>query len=326
MKIEARKKLGKKPEVVLIVCEDTKSSAYYIEQKAKSIGLPIINSIKKININSSSVDIQGIGKAPITIVKEAIKKKKNFNYEAKRKQSYSYSKVFCIMDVDDHSSLADAIEIINVENQKDKETKIIPIISNECFEIWYILHFDYTTAELHRDSKAKRSKTKMFIPNNRNLSKLIEKYLVIDKYNKAANNIFQLLKSKGIESDAINNAKKLNQHHLSTNNISENEIYKFNPSTQVYKLICKLNEMSDNVLEFTFEDLKKTDFDEIKNLCEAEDFIAFLWHKLHQRYSRLTYSKRFELLKEVFYKPFYSRAYNEDEKIREHFNQYYQNN
>ncbi len=232
----------KSPEIILIVCEDSKSSFFYLEQKARGLGLNVIEPYQDIDIKTNSVEILGLGKAPITLVNKAIARKRNFNEKAKENQTIPYSKVYCVMDVDDHESLERAIDKINTENELDKETEIVPIISNECFEVWYLLHFEYTTAQLFRDTRTKNE----FIANRRNLSRLMEKYLRIDDYAKGSVNIFKLLQSKGNEAEAIKRAKQLNQHHLSVNNIGANKIYTLNPSTQVYKLIGKLNEMAGN--------------------------------------------------------------------------------
>ena len=325
MKIEVQKKLRKKPEIILIVCEDSKSSSFYIEQKAKSVGIPLYKSIEKVKFDKGNVEIQGLGGDPIYLVSKAIERKNNFRSEQKRRQSYPFSKVFCVMDVDDHHSLAEAIVKINEENKKDTETEIIPIISNECFEVWYILHFELIKRELYRNSKTKRAKNKQFISPENNLSKLIEKYLGIKKYEKGNENIFELLKLKGNESAAIIRANDLNKHHLEVNKIKTNDIYKFNPSTQVHKLIIKLNEMSHNELEYKFETLQETDLLKIDYLCSNKSFILMLWELMHNTYSKLTYSERFILLIEIFTKPYNNKAFIEDQNIRDVLIEYYSN-
>ena len=57
---------------------------------------------------------------------------------AKRKvkeDGVKYDKVFCVFDRDNHhTAFAEAIELC-------KSKKFIPIVSNPCFELWLILHF-----------------------------------------------------------------------------------------------------------------------------------------------------------------------------------------
>lgn len=81
------------------------------------------------------------------------------------------------------------------------------IWSNECFELWVILHFEYLTAALSRD--------KYITKINASLSG--------ELYEKNRNDLYDLLLDKGDLTQAIKNAKKLhNDNGLN------------NPSTGVY--------------------------------------------------------------------------------------------
>ncbi len=328
MQIEARRTLGIKPEIILIVCEDEKSSAYYLEDKVKSVGIPIVKSIEKIKLDKSGVEIKGLGATPLTIVKKAIERKELFKKVQKYKSSIPYSKIFCVMDVDDHeqqgNQLTRALQAINDENKKDNETELIPIISNECFELWYVLHFDYTTAELYRNTKRKRGKNKEYIDDKRNLSKLIEKHLNIKKYDKGHRDIFELLQKNGNEKYAIINSKKLNRHHLNVNKITEDEIYKHNPSTQVFKLIIALNELGVHENPHDFKELQSQDISQIN--CSEIGFVKKLWKLLFEHYYYLGHIDRFNLLKEAFLKPYNNKVFREIEKVRELLCEYYMNN
>ncbi len=322
MKIKARELLGKKPEIILVVCEDSKSSAFYLEEKVKSVGIPLIKSLEKVNLNENGIDIQPLGKEPSFLVKKAIERKNSFKQEQKKKKSYYYSTVYCVMDVDDHPALEKAIERIYEENAIDTETEIIPIISNECFEVWYVLHFEYTHRELNRNSKRK-GKIKQYISPENNLSKLIEKHLLIEEYDKGYKNIFSLIKSKGNEQTAIKNAETLNKHHLDVNKIKENELYKCNPSTQVHKLIIKLNELANNNKELEFTPLSVTEITQMTSFCSDMNIIEKLWSMLFETFLNCNHSERLILLKEIFEKPTWSQAYRKHEEIRDLLDDYY---
>ncbi|MCD6229316.1 MAG: RloB domain-containing protein [Candidatus Diapherotrites archaeon] len=95
------------------------------------------------------------------------------------------------------------------------ESKHIQIaLSNPCFELWFILHYDKTQSKISRQEAIQK------------LKKFINDY----KKNK---NINDCLEDK--QTTAIENAKFLNQMHKKENtplNSTES-----NPSTQVFKLV-----------------------------------------------------------------------------------------
>lgn len=107
---------------ILIVCEDSKSSCDYFEKFRK-----------ELNLSSVHVEVCGkeCGSAPISVV----------DYAKQKKQSQTstirddYDEIFCVIDVDDRATLADVI-------QKARDNDLELIISNPCFEYWYILHFE----------------------------------------------------------------------------------------------------------------------------------------------------------------------------------------
>lgn len=110
---------------ILIVCEDSKSSPDYFEKFRTTLRLSTVN-----------VEVCGkeCGSAPISVV----------NYAKEKKQSVKtstiidgYDEIFCVVDVDEHNTLDDAV-------QTARDNGIDLIISNPCFEYWYILHFEKT--------------------------------------------------------------------------------------------------------------------------------------------------------------------------------------
>ncbi len=80
------------------------------------------------------------------------------------------------MDVDDHPNLKSAI-------QQAKDNDLIPIISNQAFELWYLLHFiEYSSAYIHRNDIYKK------------LDAIMSK-----NYDKGDKSIFELINTKGDE-------------------------------------------------------------------------------------------------------------------------------
>lgn len=194
----------KKP--ILIVCEDSKSSIYYLRSKIKDLNLSPIDI--EVDGNSDS--------SPNSVVKYAIRRKKEQTSKAKKNGIEEYESIYCVMDVDEHATLKNAI-------QQALDNALIPIVSNQSFELWYLLHFmEYSTAFIHRDDILKKLKV--------HLGK---------EYDKADSKIYEHL--KGGEDKAIQNAKKLKQ----SAEIESNQRQPLrNPSTDVFILIEKLNSLA----------------------------------------------------------------------------------
>lgn len=100
-----------------------------------------------------------------------------------------------------------------------KQQNISVAYSNICFEVWYALHFQYSTAQ--NDAKG--------------WEKICKKHLQVPSYSKTESYNHQLHpKTK----DAIANAKKLEIFHKGTNKYSLK-----NPYTSVYQLVERLVEL-----------------------------------------------------------------------------------
>lgn len=97
-----------------------------------------------------------------------------------------------------------------------KRTNIKIAYSNEAFELWYLLHFNYYQTAMTRSDYYDR------------LSKLLDK-----KYKKNQKDMYTLLESK--QSIAIRNAKKLLRQYTPRNPERDN------PSTTVHLLVEQLN-------------------------------------------------------------------------------------
>ncbi|GAJ11204.1 unnamed protein product, partial [marine sediment metagenome] len=82
------------------------------------------------------VEIVGEGAAPITVVNSAIKlREERKQIASKSLTKAEYEVIYCVFDVEaptPHESLANAVS-------KAKDNKLEVILSNPCFEYWYIL-------------------------------------------------------------------------------------------------------------------------------------------------------------------------------------------
>ncbi len=93
--------------------------------------------------------------------------------------------------------------------------------SNQCIEIWFLLHFNYYNSDIHRTEYFEK------------LSKIFKDYK-LDKYEKNNEDIFEILIQYGNLEEAIKNAKRLYKEN------EGNPPSKIAPATKVYELVERL--------------------------------------------------------------------------------------
>lgn len=202
-----RKKVKEYRNSMLIVCEGTETE---------------VNYFKAFPVANIKVQAIGVAKSNISLVEDAIKKWK----EHAEKEEY-FERLWCVFDRDDFplKNYNRAFESIVIqENRLNKryrkkvgrEVKIDIAYSNQAFELWYLLHFDYIDTGLER-----------FQYKNM-LSQRMKR-----EYRKNDQNMYDLLSQS--QKLAIKNAKKLEK------NINKKLNHNHNPSTTVYKLVEELN-------------------------------------------------------------------------------------
>ena len=138
-----------------------------------------------------------------------------------------YDEVWAVFDRDSFPS-----ERFNNAIFKAKKKHINCAWSNEAFELWYILHFQYRHTSMSRQDYKKCLEVE--------ISKKISEQTKIEtefKYKKNSKEMYSILKNYGNEKQAIKWAKKLERHYQDTNYSNHN------PCTRVYDLIERLNEL-----------------------------------------------------------------------------------
>ena len=112
---ERKKPRFKQQELVLVICEDTKSCLQYLEDAARHFRA------------DAKVEIAHCGKTdPLNIVTKAIERQRYFD------------RVYCAIDRDRHENFDEALNLA-------KENKKISIIASyPCYEFWLLLHFQKT--------------------------------------------------------------------------------------------------------------------------------------------------------------------------------------
>ena len=116
----------------VILCEGKETEPQYLRALKQLPGV----------LEAVSVDIQGPAGRPLQLVEAAI--------EAKR-QDNEIDEVWCVFDVEapqEHPNLKEALALA-------RDNGIKTAVSNPCFEIWLVLHFDEYSAWLTTDDAVK---------------------------------------------------------------------------------------------------------------------------------------------------------------------------
>jgi RloB-like protein len=127
---------------ILIVCEGAVTEAGYFKALRAAFRNPLV-----------AVEIDDEGGVPKTLVERAVARKRAADRDAKsrRDEFLSYDEVWCVFDVDAHPHLPDA-------RQQARDNGIFLAISNPCFELWALLHFQDHTAHIEREDASRRLK------------------------------------------------------------------------------------------------------------------------------------------------------------------------
>jgi len=123
----------------------------------------------------------------------------------------------------------------NAAISKAKSTGISCAWSNEAFELWYLLHFQY------RNTGTKRNEYKKSIEDAVNEQIKNEKKKFV--YAKNATDMYAVLQQFGNQEQAIQRAKKLMQQYDGL------QFADYNPATMVFKLVEELTGKSDELNE-----------------------------------------------------------------------------
>lgn len=192
---------------ILIVCEGEETEPRYF---------------KKFPINNIKVETLGIGRSNIALIEAAVDL-----WKEKAEEGKIFEKLWCVFDRDDFplEKYNEAFERISAEEKKlnrkylkqaSRKVKIGIAYSNQAFELWYLLHYDYIDTGLSRSQYEAM------------LGERMQK-----TYKKNDPHMYGLLKN--LQVDAIRNAKRLEA------SISRHDKHNHNPSTSVYNLVEDLN-------------------------------------------------------------------------------------
>lgn len=185
----------------LIVCEGQTEEIYFSS-------FPVV---------TATVKTEPTGRTKLALVKEAKKLAKEDNYD----------EIWCVFDMD--------INYANQENQRNDfnsaieqlqgEKKFKVAYSNDCFELWFYLHFVYTDQQNHRTFYYKKLREVWAINYEKDGKELA-----------FCRTIYRKLQEQNCsQTEAISRAKKLHNDHDGKLPCDQN------PITTVYQLVEELN-------------------------------------------------------------------------------------
>ncbi|MBU1746036.1 MAG: RloB family protein [Proteobacteria bacterium] len=179
---------------ILILCEGKKTEPNYFRK------FPL-------NVELVEIDVRGTGANTLSLVEDAIRRGQDAV-----KSDIPYNQIWCVFDRDSFPS-----GNFNRAFKVADENRIRIAYSNQCFELWYLLHYNFNDAAIDRREYARR------------LTKFIGR-----KYRKNDGNMYDLLKER--QHTAIRNAKMLLSRYDACNPEKDD------PSTTVHELVEALNE------------------------------------------------------------------------------------
>ncbi len=173
---------------LLVVCEGARTEPLYFQR------FPVRNG--------DVVTIEGLGMNTLSLVQQAVRL---------RDEDGHYDEVWAVFDRDSFPSARfnSALSLAAREN-------VAAAWTNEAFELWYLLHFEYCEAGLSRTTYSKR------------LSRHLKR-----PYTKNDPTMYSCLLSR--QPEALRNASRLRQELAGTSAVNRN------PATEVDRLVLRLN-------------------------------------------------------------------------------------
>ncbi len=203
-----REEIRSKRLYFLIVCEGEKTEPLYFEALKKDLPKGILEN--------AVIEIEGEGKNTLSLIESVAKIRERREAESGR----SYDQTWAVFD-------RDSFLPQNFNNAIFKARQAQPEIkcawSNEAFELWYLLHFEF-----YQDAASRR------FYQERLEQAVARRTGKAYRYQKNDPNMYHLLKEHGNQQQAMEWAESLEQWHHGENFADHN------PCTLVYRLIKAL--------------------------------------------------------------------------------------
>lgn len=181
----------------LIVCEGEKTEPNYFKALVKGRNSQVLTAT-----------IEGEGANTKSLIDIAIRKR--------ALSPIHFDVTWAVFDKDDFVDFNEAIE-------HAKSNGVNPAWSNEAFELWYYLHFQFLDTQVNRHQYIEM------------LTREIRKVCPLFEYKKNDEGMYQLLSEIGNQEQAIKSAKALE------NRYKDADYATHKPSTTVYRLVEELS-------------------------------------------------------------------------------------
>ena len=188
----------------LIVCEGEKTEPNYFKALVKGRNSQVLTAT-----------IEGEGANTKSLIDIAIKRR--------ALSPIHFDVTWAVFDKDDFVDFNEAIEYA-------KSNGVNTAWSNEAFELWYYLHFQYLDTQVGRHQYIEM------------LTREVRKVYPQFEYKKNDEGMYQLLAEIGNQEQAIKSAKALESRYVG------NDYASHKPCTTVYRLVNELNN-PENVIE-----------------------------------------------------------------------------
>lgn len=175
-------------QLIVIVCEGKKTEPSYFR------------SFKKLRANNLTEikTIDGAG-VPLSVVQKAVEEKCGCERQY-RKSGDSFDRayeVWAVFDIDQHPKVDEACTLA-------KANGVQTAVSNPCFEVWALLHFEEVNQPKHRH-QAQKDLTKHLASYHHEKAPEISATDIDDRYEAAVRNSIRVLQNRVDEQDPFGN-------------------------------------------------------------------------------------------------------------------------
>ena len=206
-----KKDIRNKRKYYLIVCEGEATEPNYFEGLKQDLPKGVLTAYQ--------IDIAGTGRNTQSLVDEALRLQTVYEKNTTRK----IDRLWVVFDKDSFTP-----QDFNGAIQRCHNSDVGCAWSNEAFELWYLLHFQYY------ENAISRRRYKEMIENH--LKPILGNEF---RYEKNSEQMYALLKEYGSLDNAIRNAKRLAERFDGRQDYANH-----NPCTMVYRLIEELTTLT----------------------------------------------------------------------------------
>jgi hypothetical protein len=210
-----KENIKSKRRFFLIVCEGEKTEPNYFES--------LKDSLPKGVLDVCDFKIVGTGNNTKSLVKKA----KQLRIDFEKDTNKPIDKLWVVFDKDSFTPDSFNSAIQECMNKQD----IACAWTNEAFELWYLLHFNYYNTGISRRQYQQKIEENF-------QSKGLQGYT----YQKNSTGMYKILNQYGSLKDAIKNAKMLETLYLGQSDFANQ-----NPCTMVHKLVEELFGLKEEI-------------------------------------------------------------------------------